>query len=141
MTQFGTRVATHADIPDMHRIRLSVIENRLSDPGSINLDSYRPFVDASAAWVFDHGGKIVGFAAMDQQEANVWALFVDPDAEGKGVGKALHEELLGWGRQCGLDEIWLTTTPGTRAEQFYRAMGWSAAGFAANGEVRFTRAI
>ena len=33
--------------------------------------------------------------------------------------------------------VWLGTAPGTRAEKFYAAAGWTRTGIRANGEVRF----
>lgn len=33
--------------------------------------------------------------------------------------------------------VWLTTTPDTRAERFYTTAGWRPAGTAANCETRF----
>ena len=35
------------------------------------------------------------------------------------------------------DKIWLTTAPGTRAEQFYKKAGWSAVGHTKSGEIKF----
>ncbi len=66
----------------MHRIRLAVRENRLSDPDRISENDYLPFVNAGSAWVALTELGLVGFAALVAGEASVWALFVDPEAEG-----------------------------------------------------------
>ena len=119
------RVATEADIPRMHQIRLSVRENRLSDPAAIRPDDYRPMLnERGRGWVAELDGRLVGFAVADRLRANIWALFVDPEREGRGVGRALHDAMLDWLFSTGVEEIWLGTEPGTRAERFYLASGW-----------------
>jgi putative acetyltransferase len=42
-------------------------------------------------WVWEEDGRILGFAALDGDE--VPALYVEPDAQGRGVGSALFERL------------------------------------------------
>jgi GNAT superfamily N-acetyltransferase len=139
---FRIATAVLADIPAMHAIRLAVRENRLSDPARITEQSYVRYVEEGSAWVaVTSDRKILGFAAADQNDASVWALFVHPDAERTGVGTALHDKLLEWARRRGLTELWLTTAAGTRAEQFYLKAGWSRAGFSPTGEIRFERAV
>ena len=123
----------------MHRIRLGVRENVLSDSTRLDESSYTPFVNDSAAWVAESGTDIIGFADLDAGTGNVWALFVDPQSEGLGVGKALHDRMILFARQRGLHSLVLTTTAGTRADRFYRQQGWEEAGCSADGEVRFVR--
>ncbi len=130
------RPATPADIPAMHRIRLAARENRLSDPGSVGEASYVRYVREGGAWVAESAERVVGFAAVDAAERSVWALFVDPRAEGRGIGGALHERMLGKARERGLGRLSLVTSPGTRAAAFYLARGWTVAGPAPDGELR-----
>ena len=80
--RIAVRQAQIADIEPMHRIRLAVTENRLSEPGRIGHSSYIPFVAAGSAWVAESRGAITGFAIIDAEERSVWALFVDPAVEG-----------------------------------------------------------
>jgi GNAT superfamily N-acetyltransferase len=40
-------------------------------------------------WVCEMDGIIVGFAIADLQEENIWALFLKPEAEGKGIASQL----------------------------------------------------
>ena len=125
LVRMRIRVASEADIPQMHRIRLRVRENRLSDPQLIQPADYRPMLtDRGRGWVAELDGKLVGFAVADRTRANIWALFVDPAREGRGVGRALHDTMLDWLFSCGVEKAWLGTEPGTRAERFYRAAGW-----------------
>ena len=131
------RPATEHDIDAMHRVRTSVRENRLSDPALVQPQHYRAMLgELGRGWVAEVGGSIVGFAVADRSRANVWALFVDPAFEGRGIGRRLHDVLLEWLFSTGLDRVWLSTVPGTRAEGFYRAAGWTVAGDEENGEVR-----
>jgi GNAT superfamily N-acetyltransferase len=57
-------------------------------------------------------------------ERNIWALFVDPEHERRGYGRMLHDTMTDWLRSRGVERLWLTTEPGTRAQKFYEAAGW-----------------
>jgi GNAT superfamily N-acetyltransferase len=135
------RPATPADIPAMHRIRLAAAENRLSDPAMVREADYGPFVKRGAAFVAEVEGEVIGFVAADAEAASVWALFVAPDREGRGVGRALEQRLLAWARSQGLTALTLATGAGTRAEAFYRRGGWRQTGAASSGELRFERTV
>ena len=135
------RQAKVTDVGDMHRIRLAVRQNQLGDPTQISEDSYAQFLAAGGAWVAETEIGIAGFAIVDSTNGNVWAVFVDPDAERQGIGRALHERMLQWSSQQGVERLWLTTGRGTRAEQFYRQLGWLEAGTTETGEIRFERQI
>ena len=74
------------------------------------------------------GGKIVGFSAADPRNGNIFALFVEEDYEGRGIGQALLERACGVLVEARSPRMWLTTWPGTRAEQFYRCAGWRVVG-------------
>ena len=131
------RTASDTDIPEMHRIRMSVRENRLSDPARIQPDDYRALLgDRGRGWVADIDGRIVGFAVADRSLANIWALFVEPGCERRGIGRALHDRMMDWLFATGADQAWLTTETGTRAEQFYRAASWRHVG-TENQEARY----
>jgi GNAT superfamily N-acetyltransferase len=132
------RVACEADITEMHRIRMSVRENRLADASLIQPHDYRALLDGlGRGWVAAVDGRIVGFAVADLARRNVWALFVDPKAEGLGAGRRLHEAMMDWMFASGAAEVWLSTDPGTRAERFYRSAGWRFAGSQPDGENRY----
>lgn len=125
----------------MHRIRLAVRENRLTDPGEITEAAYYPYIEAGSAWVAENDRQMLGFAAIEGTGHRVWALFVVPEAEGCGVGRALHEAMLGWATAQCISELWLTTSEATRAEKFYRMAGWKKAGKAEDGELRLRRSV
>jgi GNAT superfamily N-acetyltransferase len=123
------RAATAEDIPEMHRIRLSVRENQLLDATFIQPRDYVPMVNGvGRGWVATVDDQTIGFAIGDLSRRNVWALFVDPAYEGRGAGRALHDAMMSWMFGEGVECAWLTTEPGTRAEQFYRTAGWEYVG-------------
>lgn len=137
----SVRTATAADVKAMHAIRNGVRENRLSGPHQITEAAYLRYVEAASAWVAESDDGIVGFAAVDGKSATVWALFVDPQVEGAGIGRILHEHLLDWSRKQGIGQLTLTTGGDTRAASFYRRAGWIGAGLVTNDEIRFVMTL
>ncbi|AKD05599.1 GCN5 family acetyltransferase [Pontibacter korlensis] len=132
------RRATAADIEGMFRVRFAVQENKLSDPSLVTHEICRQMIEErGAGWVCEVGGEAVGFAIVDLSKANIWALFIEPAYERKGIGRKLHDEMVAWAFGKGLRKLWLGTDPGTRAEGFYRKAGWRAIGKEANGEIKF----
>lgn len=131
------RQAHREDIRDMHRVRISVRENRLTLAVITEAD-YLPYLqDHGRGWVVETTGTVRGFAIGDARDGSVWALFVDPEHDRRGYGRQLHEALVSWLWAQGHARLWLTTDPGTRAERFYQAAGWQRAGATAGGELRF----
>jgi N-acetyltransferase len=140
--RIACRVATPADIPAMHAVRMSVRENVLSDPRKVQPTDYHAFIHADGGtWVCERQGQIVAFAAANADTGNIWALFVHPDHERRGFGRVLHDAMLTWLRVRGQTTAWLTTEANSRAEHFYRAAGWSVVRVEPNGEIRFERAL
>ena len=86
-----------------------------------------------ATWVWDQDGRIAGFAAagrsrdgdMAPEVGEVFAIYVDPPAQGAGVGSALLDHAVGWLRDAGFRAAVLWTfeaNGGARA--FYEHRGW-----------------
>lgn len=137
MMKISPRVATRADIPGMHRVRLAVRENRLTT-SAVTEESYLPVIEITGrGWVVERDGEIAGFAVGNAETGNIWALFVHPDHEGQGIGRALLDTMVEWLFDQGLTRLNLTTEPGTRAQRFYEDSGWSHAGYDAGGDVIF----
>lgn len=135
------RPATRLDIPQLQRVRAAVRENVLRTPGKVTVRDYEEHIDGRGrTWVAEHDGAIVGFVSVDGATSWLWALFVDPDHEGRGLGRALLAAALAWSRERGAASLELTTEPGTRAERFYRAAGFVAQGLE-HGERRFSLAL
>ena len=86
-------------------------------------------------------GLVTGFSGSDKRDGSIWALFVAPGHEGKGIGRALLATACDALRNAGHREAWLTTSPGTRAERHYRAAGWTASGHSAKGELIFRKPL
>lgn len=85
------REATTADIPQMHRVRNAVKENALSNPNLVKEADYMEYLSRRGkGWVCEVDSRIVGFAIADVIENNIWALFIEPGFEGKGIGRQLH---------------------------------------------------
>ena len=122
-------------------IRFAVQENQSSDPSLVTDEDYVWFEEHPGIWVWDEGGKILGFSAGDTRDGTIWALFVDPACERRGIGRALFETACDTLRRAGHRTATLTTDPGTRAERFYRAAGWKIVGASTRGELIFRTAL
>jgi ribosomal protein S18 acetylase RimI-like enzyme len=121
----------------MHRVRLAVHENRLTST-LITEEHYVPAIEETGRGrVAEDQGSIVGFAIGNVVTGNIWALFVDPDHEGRGHGRRLHDAMVRWLFLQGVRRLWLSTDPETRAQGFYEAAGWSFLGTLANGEALY----
>jgi GNAT superfamily N-acetyltransferase len=132
------REAEPVDIPQMQRVRHSVKENVLSDPGLVTDDDCLHYIThRGKGWVADANGTVVGFAIADVIGNNIWALFVNPAFERKGIGKKLHDMMMDWYFSQTDSNAWLSTEPRSRAEYFYRKAGWIETGVYGKGEVKF----
>lgn len=132
------RIAKIEDIPTLQEIRNSVRENILSNPNTISQEDYKEYLTTRGkGWVCEMDKRIVGFAVIDIEDNNIWALFVRPNYEKKGIGKLLHTTMLNWYFNNTQETIWLGTDPNTRAENFYRNIGWSAISTHNKTEIKF----
>jgi len=120
------RRAVSADIAHMSRIRLSVRENRLRDPARVTQQMYEDFLDRDGrGWVAQVDGVTVAFSYANRLDGSIWALFVDPEHEGKGLARRLLELATAWLFELGFAQVTLSTGAGTRAEAFYARQGWT----------------
>jgi GNAT superfamily N-acetyltransferase len=131
------RQAVASDIAGIQRVRRSVRENRLIST-VIGDSQVRDAIEKTGrGWVVESGGEVVAFAIGNAQSGNIWALFVHPDHERRGYGRLLHDTMVSWLWSQGLDRLWLTTEPGTRAQGFYETAGWTLMGSTDHGELRY----
>ncbi|GFE81122.1 hypothetical protein GCM10011487_31220 [Steroidobacter agaridevorans] len=131
------RQAVASDIAGMHRVRMSVLENRLVSR-QLSEQDYRVEIETTGrGWVIELEGNIVAFAVGNAATGGIWALFVEPGHEGKGYGRQLHDTMVDWLRQQGQDRLWLTTGPETRASRFYERAGWRRVDVTGDGELRY----
>ena len=77
----------------------------------------------SDVFVWDQAGRVAGFAAIDGDELR--AIYVDPPAQGAGVGTALMSAAVDALRVSGHDEafLWVFEANGL-ARAFYERHGW-----------------
>lgn len=134
------RVATRADLPRISEIRMAVTENVLSRPEKITA-AVGYLIDRDGFWVFEEAGAILGFSSADPRDGSIFALFIDPAHEGRGIGQALLAAACASLARDGHASACLTTGEGTRAERFYRRNGWADVGRTDSGEVIFQKPI
>jgi GNAT superfamily N-acetyltransferase len=132
------REATVEDIPALCEIRLSVRENVLSDPRKVTPEMYADYLSASGrGWVCEINGEAVGFSVASSKDASIWALFVAPGYEGRGIGTRLLGLAVDWLFEVGASSIGLSTEAGTRADRVYERQGWRRGQIRPDGEVGF----
>ena len=132
------REAKTDDMKQMQIVRNSVTENTLSNPDLVTGKDYEVFVtERGKGWVCEIDHQIVGFAIADLRENNIWALFIDPNFEKKGIGQLLHNTMLDWYFKQTKNTVWLGTAFDTRAEKFYRKAGWIEVGTNGAEEIKF----
>ena len=136
------RKAARADHPRISEIRLSVRENQLATSKYAAVDRTADWIfDNAAFWVWDEDGAIQGFSAADPRNGEIFALFIHPAYEGRGIGRALLPLACQILRDSGHKVAMLTTEPGTRAERFYRRDGWTETGREDDGQIIFQKAL
>ena len=89
------REATVNDIDNYMIVRMAVTENVLNNPALVpREDNVDYLTKYGKGWVCEMDGQIVGFSIVGLVQRNVWALFVIPVFERKGIGGKLC--LRGW---------------------------------------------
>ncbi|WP_394521993.1 GNAT family N-acetyltransferase [Pantoea sp. SGAir0184] len=122
------RTAQAADIDGMFHVRISVIENHLSREEmrriGITENVVADLIEKSrCAWVATDDEKIIGFSMILPDEGYLFAAFVLPEYEGRGIGRRLVE--LAENELFRHHEIaWLETDKQSRAAKFYIQLGW-----------------
>lgn len=132
------REATSEDIDNYMIVRMAVKENVLNNPSLVTREDNVDYLTKSGkGWVCEFEDKIIGFAIVGLTQHNVWALFVLPAFEGKGIGSTLHDIMMDWYFSQTKKIIWLGTEQNTNAETFYRRKGWTKIGVHGNDEIKF----
>ena len=140
--EFIIREASGADMPGIARVRTSVTENhltteQLAQRGITNASVAASLLVHRKGWVAERSGEIVAFSMADRADASIFALFVLPGYEARGLGHRLLDLALQWLWDSGAELAWLTTSPDTRAARFYERRGWVPAGMVPGGDMRF----
>jgi GNAT superfamily N-acetyltransferase len=130
------REAKVGDIPALSEVRRAVKENVLSDPRKVTREMYAAYLEESGkGWLCEVGGEVVGFCVASAGDASIWALFVKPSYEGRGIGKRLLRLATDWLFETGATSIALSTGAHTRADRFYEEQGWRRGEIRPDGEV------
>lgn len=133
------RPALPADLPGIWAVRYAVTENTLA-PGRISDAEVLDYIEGQGrGWVVEVDGCIEGFAMGHARTGQVWALFVRPQAQGRGYGSLLHQALMAWFSTQPVASLWLSTGSHTRARRFYEKLGWQCTGPYGEHEVRYER--
>ena len=132
------REANTEDIPALSEIRLSVRENVLSDPRKVTTEMYAAYLGVlGKGWLCEVDGEVVGFSVSSLRDASIWALFVKPGYEGRGIGTGLLRLATDWLFEMGAASIILSTDANTRADRLYERQGWKRGEMRADGEVGY----
>jgi len=139
------RLATLADIDTLFAIRTAVLQNHLSRAQLADLgitpqvlaDSIR---EAPCVWVAHVNGQPAAFSMVNLAEGEVFAMFVHPAYEGRGLGRRLMAvaEAALFERH---DRLFLVTDgrDEIRANGFYQRLGWSKVGQVDGDDVRYEK--
>ncbi len=73
-------------------------------------------------WVVEIDEVVAGFAALEVEKSYVDTMFVHPDFQGRGVGKALMERVLEAAREARLERV--TLKAARNALEFYKGFGF-----------------
>lgn len=127
----------------MFKVRASVGENTMtSDELSaigVTPDSIALAVSSAAcSWVATAEEEVVGFAMVDLDDACLFALFVMPQHEGRGIGTCLTQAC----EQALFERhhsAWLETAKGSRAAGLYRHLGWGNEVEIGGGDIRLEK--
>jgi GNAT superfamily N-acetyltransferase len=97
-------------------------------------NGWRDLVDRGPVWIGEEGSRVVGFASAgasrdEEDVAELYAIYVLPDAWGTGAGHELMRAVIGWflAEEYTTAMLWvLSDNP--RARRFYEREGWRADG-------------
>jgi ribosomal protein S18 acetylase RimI-like enzyme len=140
------RVAVREDIPAMFTIRTSVHENTMTWERLRELGIDADLVEAAITthgrgWVTEDEGRVVGFCIADRRDGSIFALYILPEMEGRGHGKALLAAGTSYLVDAGYNRPWLSVGCDTRAQRFYIRNGWIETGTVENGDVRMEKRV
>jgi GNAT superfamily N-acetyltransferase len=143
------RPATPGDVEQMFDIRCSVRENHQSREElallGITPATVIEMIECGdyLSFMAEMDGIPVGFAMAQISKQYVFAVFVLPPHEEKGVGRGLMAAVESGLQSCGIRSAWLSTGAdwNLRAHKFYRRLGWRADGVLEDGQIVFRKDI
>ncbi len=93
-------------------------------------------IASACLFVYDEDGRALAFYRLDMEDpaADIGLFFVEPEALGRGVGRAMWRHLVEQARASGATKITIVSDP--NAEGFYRRMGAERVGTAPSVSIR-----
>lgn len=139
------RPAEAEDVAGIFHVRISVSENALSmaelaEMGITPKAVTAMIAEQPCAWVAAEDGGVIGFSMIEPEDGSLFAAFVLPQHEGRGTGRKLvaaAEQQL----RIRHSVVWLETGKHTRAEGFYRRLGWTTAQDLGNADIRLEKRL
>jgi len=113
-----TRAVAHACVGHYAQ---AVLDIWLAAPAP---DSLARLVDAGGATVAEDSGRTLGYAVVDLASGEVDAVFVEPDAHGRGIGALLLDACEDMARAAGRKRLFLSAS--LNALPFYQRAGFAA---------------
>lgn len=137
------RDASEKDITEIFEVRTSVRENHLSieqlaEIGVTHQTILETIREEPCVWVAVEADHIVGFSMGSSEDACLFAAFVRPAWEGRGIGRLLVERAEAFLFEK-YPSIWLHTAGSSRAAGFYEKLGWKRTSLWQDGEYRFEK--
>lgn len=138
-----TRLALPSDIEGIFEVRTSVKENHLSreemERMGITESVVTDMIEKSrCAWIAEDDGKVTGFSMILPDEGCLFAAFVLPKYEGRGLGRILvglaEQELFKHH-----EVAWLETDKNSRAAKFYMHLGWVKKANVSESDIRLEK--
>ncbi len=141
------RRASVEDVAILFDIRCSVRENHQSEGELAEIGVTHASVGAMlaggdyATFIADLDGVSVGFTMAQCSTGYIFACFVRPDFEGRGIGRALMTAAEDAIRLAGVQRAWLSTgaDEGLRAIGFYEHLAWRRVATLPDGQLRFEK--
>ncbi|MGD9954773.1 MAG: N-acetyltransferase family protein [Candidatus Nanopelagicales bacterium] len=139
----GIRRAAHGDVPSLVEVLLGVVRDGASVGfmGDVTPDDAEQFWSAHLAnpsnvvLVAVDDADVVGTATLalagmpnGRHRAEVAKVLVRPDAQGRGLGRALLAALEDEARAHGRRTLVLDTVTGSPAQRLYESAGWTVVG-------------
>ena len=140
-----TRMATVEDVESLFEIRTSVAQNHLSreqmDALGITAQVLNSAIkEGPCVWIAEVDERPVAFSMIDRDEGEVFAMFVRPAFENRGLGRLLmaaaEAELF-----RAHERIFLVTDgrQEIRANGFYQRLGWTVVARVDAQDVRYEK--
>ncbi|SHI19049.1 GNAT family N-acetyltransferase [Ferrimonas marina] len=114
------RQASLQDINKLRQVFLSCESNDELDMSRL----VRFIASQGRTFVAQVDGEVTAFVAVNKVSPGIHALYVEPQSQGQGLGRALMETAQTYLQQLGVKRATLHCAVNRPAQHFYRALGW-----------------